>query len=362
MYFLFFFILALNHYDVIFLFFFCVDLAQKSKVAAVSLGNKAAEKTGQIKSKLGDEEYQANLKKNAAETWSKTTNTLSSWWNTAATSVTNAINENYGDKDGVKLYNKDGISENKQQSNASNINNNNNNHNPNRKKMAALSSDQYFNRNQDSQSYGSASNENQKNIKGNNIKKINVAKEEDILGIDNKSQKIKKKNIDDLQAWNKSSKKKKQVKTPNDDFDDWGFGDDDDSDNDKEENDNNDKNTKKPEIKPVIDITEAINGIDIDKNQNNKKKGKKVESLLDFDKNDSNNNDGNSSDELDAFFNEMENENDDDTQSNKINKNNKNKKEESNESTMDTNDIDDLLTSHNKPDKNDDVGDDDWGW
>merc|ERR1712154_141948 len=78
--------------------------------------------------------YQANLKKNAAETWNKTANTLSSWWSSAATSVSKAINENLGDgmdeNNGSipKLYNK----------NEEPMKNN-------KKSMPSLSSDQYFN-------------------------------------------------------------------------------------------------------------------------------------------------------------------------------------------------------------------------
>ena len=52
-------------------------MAQKSKVAAVSISAKASEKASTMKSKLGDEEYQANLKKNAAETWNKVESFLS---------------------------------------------------------------------------------------------------------------------------------------------------------------------------------------------------------------------------------------------------------------------------------------------
>merc|ERR1712154_161671 len=85
--------------------------------------------------------YQANLKKNAAETWNKTANTLSSWWSSAATSVSKVINENLGDgmdeNNGSipKLYNK----------NEQPMKNN-------KKSMPSLSSDQYFNNNQNGNS------------------------------------------------------------------------------------------------------------------------------------------------------------------------------------------------------------------
>eukprot|EP00486_Rosalina_sp_Unknown_P001331 CAMPEP_0201567792 /NCGR_PEP_ID=MMETSP0190_2-20130828/8440_1 /ASSEMBLY_ACC=CAM_ASM_000263 /TAXON_ID=37353 /ORGANISM="Rosalina sp." /LENGTH=471 /DNA_ID=CAMNT_0047988175 /DNA_START=208 /DNA_END=1623 /DNA_ORIENTATION=- len=319
------------------------DIAQKAKVNAVSLTNKAAEKTATIKSKLGDEEYQANIKKNAAETWTKTTSTLSSWWSTAATSVTNVINENFneGKDDGVKLYNKDGNNEmngNMNNNNQNNQNHNNIQNNPNRKKMPSLSSDQYFNK--DTQQ--------------------NQPQQEDILGMNNNNnrpQQSKKKHIDDLESWNSSKQNKNKNKPkPNlkkkdsDDFDDWGFGDDEDEDDDE---DNNKDIKRKQEIKPVMDITEAINGSNNDKIKKSDNKPKQVESLLDFDQNENvkDDKDGNSSDELDAFFNEMEL--DEDKSNDKANNNNNKKKKSNND------DVNDLLTSHTK---SDDIGDDDWGF
>merc|ERR1712228_677195 len=101
---------------------------------------------------------------NAAETWKSTTNTLSSWWSSAASSVSNVINENLGDgmdKNGApKLYNNEHIKQ--------------------EKKMPSLSSDQYF---------------------------------------ENKNEKIAP------LPFGKNEKKKK-INVENDDFDEWGFEDD----------------------------------------------------------------------------------------------------------------------------------------
>ena len=159
------------------------------------MSSKASEKAATMKSKLGDEEYQNNLKKNAAETWTKTTSTLSSWWSTAATSVSNVLNEDGAQN--VTLYNREAVTSNGAHSAASRP----------KKKMAALSSDQYFGENTESK-----------------------RSEVDILGMNGNE--TKKKSIDQIEAPFKWKQKKKAI---DDDFDDeWGFGDDGDGEEEEE--------------------------------------------------------------------------------------------------------------------------------
>eukprot|EP00484_Ammonia_sp_Unknown_P014311 CAMPEP_0197054860 /NCGR_PEP_ID=MMETSP1384-20130603/52236_1 /TAXON_ID=29189 /ORGANISM="Ammonia sp." /LENGTH=471 /DNA_ID=CAMNT_0042488199 /DNA_START=220 /DNA_END=1635 /DNA_ORIENTATION=- len=312
------------------------DFAQKSKVAATNLSQKASEKAGTLKGKLGDEEYQANLKKNAAETWQKTTNTLSSWWSTAATSVSQAINENLGDaetrKESVKLYHEDSAA-------------------VQRKKMAALSSDEYFHSDPQQQaprgnSYGSASN--------SNANANHRAKEEDILGMNASA---KKAHIDQIPAPFPSEKTRKNGKVSqlSDDFDDdWGFGGDEDDDDEPNEKQ---QKMKKPDIKQPVSIGDMLDGDDVANTQQQQQKSDKVESLLDFDdevnasQNGKKGKDGNSSDELDAFFNEMEDEHDDDNKHTNTKKNHKEKKETT-----------DLLTDSNQNDTKKVSDDDNFDW
>eukprot|EP01084_Bolivina_argentea_P163741 284808_1 len=162
------------------------SFAAKTSAAASDLAQKSKEKATTIKNKINDDEYQANLKKNATETWQKTSNTLSSWWSTASTSVTNAINDNFAmnetqGNDAPVLYHKD---------------------NDKHKKMPALSSDQYFDATKNKQ------------------------KQEDILGINemHKAQDIDK-IAPPFPIKTNGAVKEDKVKEISDDFDDWGFDD-----------------------------------------------------------------------------------------------------------------------------------------
>merc|ERR1712228_403539 len=147
----------------------------------------------------------------------------SSWWSTAATSVTNVINENLGDgadSNGMapKLYNSENIKQEK-------------------KRMPSLSSDQYFEKKE--------------------------RKESDILGM-NES---KNGNSKPLPFVAKS--KKKEIKISNeDDFDEWGFGDDEEDNEeivDKVETLLDFEKNKKE--KQEIKIDPFFNEIDLDSNE-----------------------------------------------------------------------------------------------
>lgn len=255
------------------------------------IGSRASEKAATVKSKLGDEEYQANLKKNAAETWDKTATTLSSWWSAAATSVTNVLNEQQNGTQNVSLYNRDAVTSNPTESRP-------------KKKMASLSSDQYFGQN-----------------------------EEDILGMNGNT----KKSIDQIEAPfpGKKTKRKHQnedVEAVTDDFDEWGFDGDGDGDGDEEpppKHEQKQKSKSKQKLKA--------------------KPKDPMDSLLDFDANDSvkKEKDGNSSDELDAFFDQITNEP----------KPKKNGKIKADEPAVEPKD---LLSNDQGKKAND--SDDDWGW
>ena len=311
---------------------------QSSKKAAVSFGAKASEKAGQFKAKIGDEEYQSNLKKNAADTLSKAGSAFSSWWSTTTQSVTNIINENLGDapNGGVKLYNRESTEEEKQQQH---------HHLSHRKKMAALSSDDYFNKDvaakSNNSSYGSGLQTNMNNNNNNNNNQ--TVNEVDLLGMTGTVQK-KKTNIDDIPApFQKKKTKNKKIK---DDFDDdWGFSDD-------EEEEIKDKKDKKNKKDAKDDITDMMNGMTLNTNKTQKKQ---VESLLDFDNHKittKEQQDGNSSDDLEDFFKKMENEESGDDKK-------KNKKDT--ESPLDTQDITDILGADMST--NDNNNDDfDWGF
>lgn len=291
------------------------------------MSSKASERAAAVKGKLGDEEYQANLKKNAAETWTKTTSTLSSWWSTAATSVSNVLTED-GATQNVTLYNRDPMGPDAAEHAVSKR--------P-KKKMAALSSDQYF-----GQNHG-------QNAVQNGGSKVDGQNGMDVLGMNGAN----RKGIDEVEApfpAKRARTKQSSVEAVTDDFDEWGFGGDADGDGHDDEERKHDLSSRD---------NANVNG-------KAKGKGQGVESLLDFGANETVDNtvstesavsavkedkDGNSSDDLDAFFNEMTNEELGDTEKAKSG----GKRE--NEDVSSKND--DLLTNDNGKKSNDD---DDWGW
>lgn len=226
------------------------DLATKSKSAAVSIGSAASLKAQTVRSKLGDEEYQSNLKKVGAETWSKTTSTLSSWWSTAASSVQSALNEDGSEP--VAFYNVDAA----QSAECA----------PKRK-MAALSSDQYFGA---SSTNISAAKQNEEDVLGMN----GMDGMQSMNGTERENEK-KKKKIDDVVAPFAANKRSK---AQSDEFDEWGF--------DAEPADDDDGDDAAESQHETVDDLDPLNGGPMA----NKAAAK---------------NDGNSSDELDAFFNEM---------------------------------------------------------
>mmetsp|Transcript_49282 Transcript_49282/g.81966 ORF Transcript_49282/g.81966 Transcript_49282/m.81966 type:complete len:934 (-) Transcript_49282:621-3422(-) len=234
------------------------ELAQKSKVAAASLSHKASEKASTLKSKIGDEEYQSQMKKNAAETWQKTASTLSSWWTTAATSVSKAIDENLGDKDGVKLYH---TADEEHEVTL---------YNRERKEMPALSSSQYFNQADVQQARPPPQSQ-----APQPPQQRHVAREADILNL-NGSQK-------DLAAIpapfpTKKSTAQKQVDSLTDDFDDWGFDGDDDADTQKKQ-----KQQQAPQVNPKV--TPVASLADMGDVASGPQPTAAVDSLLDFDGN-----------------------------------------------------------------------------
>ena len=289
----------------------CSDLASKSKEAAVTMGSKASERAAAVKGKLGDEEYQANLKKNAAETWTKTTSTLSSWWSTAATSVSNVLTEDDGTQR-VSLYNRDAMAAEPAESRP-------------KKKMAALSSDQYFG-------------QNTANTAGSGKEEM------DVLGMNG----AKKKGIDEIEAPfpSKKPQRKQSVESVTDDFDEWGFGGDGGGD---------------AAVEAVEERKDSLSAKGKDHGNGMKKE---PDSLLDFGANDTANTmssvnavkedkDGNSSDDLDAFFNEMTNEELGDTE----------KAKSGNIEAVASKQVGDLLTNdQNKKSNAKGDDDEDWGW
>ena len=265
------------------------------------MGSKASERAAAVKGKLGDEEYQANLKKNAAETWTKTTSTLSSWWSTAATSVSNVLTEDDGTQR-VSLYNRDAMAAEPAESRP-------------KKKMAALSSDQYFGQNA-----------------------VPKQDEMDVLGLNG----AKKKGIDEIEAPfpSKKPQRKQSVESVTDDFDEWGFGGDGGGDAAVEAVAERKSAEKEPDSLLDFGANDTANAVSSVKAVN-------AVSAVKEDK------DGNSSDDLDAFFNEMTNEELGDTE----------KAKSGNIEAVASKQVDDLLTNDQSK-KSNAKGDDDedWGW